>query len=74
MDGKTYLSDQPETVDRMKVFYNVDAPPRSLVGRKRKMSQTMQLRLVFGLSARAISIMMRSGDFNLWESNPAFPL
>jgi len=41
-------------------------------GERVKMPHEMLPRLVVELSARAVSIMMKSGDFNLRESNPGF--
>jgi len=50
---------------------NGDAPPKSLVERE-KMPHEMHARIIVGLSARAISVMMKSGDVHLRESNPGF--
>jgi hypothetical protein len=63
MDGKSHLSDHLEAVDRMTRPDNRDTPPMSPVGGKNKMPHVMHTRLVIGLSTRAISITMKSGDF-----------
>jgi len=46
MDGKAHWSDHPEAVDRRIRPDNVDAPARSPVGGKGKITHEMHTRLV----------------------------
>jgi len=54
------------------IYMCVCVYPRSRWGEKSNMPHEIHTRLVLGLSAKTISIMTKSADFHLRQSNPGF--